>query len=409
MRPGRVAALRRWRVRAGYEWGQNTSPLVTGARSWAGTRMLPWVSVTSAAGAGGPSIAYVGVPPGVVKIHQMLEQRREALGVLTTARMTGRADRGALLRGDWLPDADLVAVGCAAPQGSRLPGVAALVLPFRVHALARTSDGPGGWCQRMSKSERRWSSRTLSTGPWALEVATDAASFDYFYHRMHVPTMQARHGARARSESRDTAWECLFRRGVLAFVTHNGTRVAGLLCRWGAGQRVLTIRLVGVLDGLPEYYRNGAMRATDHLLMAWAAARGVPSVDFGGAEPFLSQGIFQRKRLLASTAVMAPNHFGRLRLWWHARRDTPVVRDFLVANPVVEMVGDRGLRAVYFCDEQRPARLDLAPTREGIDGYRVLPLDEFFSGRHRPAPADPDANANPGSKVSADDNRASRV
>jgi hypothetical protein len=349
--------------------------------------MLPWVSVTSAAGAGGPSIAYAGVPPGVVKIHQMLEQRREALGVLTTARVSGRADRGALLRGDWLPDADLVAVGCAAPQASRLPGAAALVLPFRVHILARTSDGPGWW-QRMSKSERRWSTRTLSTGPWALEVAADAASFDYFYHRMHLPTMQARHGARARSESRDTAWECLFRRGVLAFVTHDGTRVAGLLCRWGTGQRVLTIRLVGVLDGLPEYYRNGAMRATDHLLMAWAAARGVPSVDFGGAEPFLSQGIFQRKRLLASTAVMAPNHFGRLRLWWHARRDTPAVRDFLVANPVVEMAGDRGLRAVYFCDEQRPARLDLAPTREGIDGYRVLPLGEFFSARHRPAPAD---------------------
>jgi hypothetical protein len=387
---GPVAALRRWRVRAEYEWAQNTSPLVTGARSRMDNEVRSWVSVTSAAGASGPSIAYAGVPLGVVKIHQMLEQRREALGALTTERVSGLADRAALLRGDWLPDADLVAVGCAAPQAGRLPTAGALILPFRVHILARTGDGPEGWWQRMSKSERRWSSRTLGThtlgaGPWGLEVATDAASFGYFYDRMHLPTMRARHGARARSESRDTALDCLFRHGVLAFVTSGGTRVAGLLCRWGPGQRVLTIRLVGVLDGLPEYYRNGAMRATDHLMMAWAAARGVQSVDFGGAEPFLSQGIFQRKRLLASTAVMAPNHFGRLRLWWHARRDTPEVRDFLVANPVVEMVGDRGLRAVYFCDEQRPARLDLAPTREGIDGCRVLPLEEFFAGRHRPA------------------------
>jgi hypothetical protein len=377
---------RRWRVRAGYEWAQNTSALVTGTRSWADTRMLPWVSVTTAAGAAGPSIAYAGPPVGVVKIHQMLEQRRETLGAVTTARAAGRAERAALLRGRWLPDADLVAVGCAARQASELPGAAALVLPFRVHILARTGDGPGGWWQRMSKSERRWSNRTLTSGPWALEVATDTASFEYFYDRMHEPTMRARHGARARSESREVALECLFRRGVLAFVTYDGARVAGLLCRWGPSRQVLTIRLVGVLDGLPEHYRNGAMRATDHLLMAWAAARGVPSVDFGGAEPFLSQGIFQRKRLLASTAIMAPNHFGRLRLWWHARRDTPAVRDFLVANPVVEMAGDRGLRAVYFCDQQRPARLDLAPTREGIDGHRVLPLDEFFSGRPRVAP-----------------------
>lgn len=377
MSPVRVAAPRRWRARAGYEWRQNTSPLVTGARSWIDSRLLPWVSLTSTAGADGPSVAYVGVRAGV-QIYQLLEHQREALGAPTTERLARPVDSRAVLRGGWLPDADLVAVGCAPSQVGRLPGAAALVLPFRVHVLARTSDGPCGWYHRMSKSERRWSSRTLRTGSWALEVATDADSFEYFYHRMHLPTMRARHGERAVSESRDAAWECLFRHGVLAFVTYEGTRVAGLLCRWGAGRRVLTIRLVGVLDGLPDYYSNGAMRATDHLLLAWAAARGVPRVDFGSAEPFLSQGVFQRKRLLASTAVMAPNHSGRHRLWWHARRDTPRVRDFLVANPVLELTGDGRLRAVYFCDEQRPARLDLAPTREGIDGRRVQPLDGFL-------------------------------
>jgi hypothetical protein len=376
---GRVAAPRRWQVRAGYEWRQNTSPVVAGARSWFDSRLLPWVSMISAAGAEGPSIAYAGVPAGA-QIHQLLEHRRDALSAHAhaTAPLTGRADRRGLLRGDWLPDADLVAVGCAPSQLGRLPGAAALVLPFRVHVLARTGDGPRGWHDRMSKSERRWSSRTLSTGPWALEVAADADSFEYFYYRMHLPTMRARHGERAVSESRDTAWECLFRHGVLAFVTYEGTRVAGLMCRWGTGQRVLTIRLAGVLDGLPEYYRNGAMRATDHLLLAWAADRGVPSVDFGSAEPFLSQGVFQRKRLLASAAVIAPNYSGRFRLWWHARRDTPRVRDFLVANPVLELTGEGRLRAVYFCDEHRPARFDLAPTREGIDGCRVLSLDGFL-------------------------------
>jgi len=95
---------RRWRVRAGYEWAQNTSALVTGTRSWADTRMLPWVSVTMAAGAAAPSIAYAGPPVGVVKIHQMLEQRRETLGAVTTPRVASRAERPALLpadRGPW--------------------------------------------------------------------------------------------------------------------------------------------------------------------------------------------------------------------------------------------------------------------------------------------------------------------
>jgi hypothetical protein len=365
-------------------------------------------AVTSTAGAHGPSIAYAGVPDGVVKIHQLLEQRRDALGAVTgrvtgrvtgtvtgtvtgavtTERTSGRADREALLRGDWLPDADLVAVGCSAAQARRLSGTAALVLPFRLHLLAPTHDGPDGWWRRMSRSERRWSSSTLRTGPWGLELAEDAASFDHFYDRMHVPTILARFGDRARTEPRDLARECLFRHGVLAFVTHAGARVAGLLCRWEPRERVLIIRLVGVLDGLAEHYDSGAMRATDHLLLAWAAGRGVRHVDFGAVEPFLSQGIFQRKRLLCPVAVPPPNHLRNLRLWWHARRDTSAVRDFLVANPVVELAGDGRPRAVYFHDRHRPARLDLARTREGIGGPRTVSLDEFLAGRPSLAPAD---------------------
>jgi hypothetical protein len=370
---------RRWRSLAGYAWSQGTNRHVVAARSLLDTRVLPWAAVTSAAGTGAPSIAYAGVPQGIVKIHQMLEERRDVFGTVTVARVRSRVDRAALLRGGWLPDADLVAVGCSRSQVGMLPRRSALVLPFRLHILAYTGDGGDGWRRRMSKSERRWSSKRHES--WALEVAADLASFDYFYDRMYVPTMRNRHGERARSETRDAARECLFRHGVLAFVTRDRRRVAGMLCRWEPAGRLLTVRLVGVLDGLREHYENGAMRNTDHLLLEWASEMGVRHVDFGGNEPFLSQGTFRWKRKLGSRATMARNHFGGLRLWWHARRDTPAVRDFLVANPVVELVDDHRLRAVYFCDGQRPARLDFARTREGIDGYRTLDLDEFFSHR----------------------------
>ncbi|GAA4614744.1 hypothetical protein GCM10023195_64520 [Actinoallomurus liliacearum] len=346
--------------------------------------MSPWATVISAAGADAPRIAYVGAPYGIIKVHQMLEQRREALGAVTSARVRGGANRTALLRGGWLPDADLVAVAGSSAQVRMLPRRSALVLPFRLHVMAYTGDGEDGWRSRISKSERRWSNRLHELGSWALEVAEDSASFDYFYDRMHVPTMQARHGERARSESRDTARECLFRHGVLAFVTHRRKRVAGMVCRWEPAERLLIIRMVGVLDGLREHYENGALRTADHLLLEWAGRMGVQHVDFGGTEPFLSQGIFRLKRKLGSRAIMARNHFGSLRLWWHARRDTPAVRDFLVANPVVELVDDHRLRAVYFHDEGRPPRLDLARTREGMDGYRTLDLDEFFSHRSQP-------------------------
>nr|WP_042193669.1 GNAT family N-acetyltransferase [Kibdelosporangium sp. MJ126-NF4]CEL20837.1 hypothetical protein [Kibdelosporangium sp. MJ126-NF4]CTQ98358.1 hypothetical protein [Kibdelosporangium sp. MJ126-NF4] len=373
---------RRWRSQTGYLWSQSMDPRVVATRTWLDTQVLPWTTVTSTAGADAPSIAYVGVPHGIVKIHQMLEKRREALGAVTRNRVRDRADREALLRGDWLPDADLVAVAGSPAQIGVLPGEAALMLPFRLHILARTEDGGDGWRQRMSKSERRWSLQYHKSGEWGLELARDEESFDFFYDRMHVPTMRTRHGDRARSESRDMARECLFRRGVLAFVTRDRRRVAGMLCRWEPGEGLLTVRLVGVLDGRPEHYEDGAMRVSDHLLLEWASDRGVRQVDFGGSEPFLSLGTFQWKRKVGPSAIIARNHLGSLRLWWHARRDTPAVRDFLVANPVVEVADGHRLRAVYFHDEQRPARLDLAGTREGLDGHRVLSLDEFFTRRH---------------------------
>ncbi|WP_176968485.1 GNAT family N-acetyltransferase [Amycolatopsis xylanica] len=354
-------------------------------RTWLENRVLPWSAVTSDAGPDAPTIAYAGPAHGIVKIHQMLEKRREALGAVTTSRVQGRADRETLLRGDVLPDADLVAVAGSAAQIARLPRDSALTLPFRLHILASTEDGGDGWRRRMSKSERRCALAFQRTGAWALEVAGDAASLDWFYHRMHVPTMRSRHGARARSESLDYARECLFRKGMLAFVTRDGERVAGMLCRWEPGTGILSVRLVGVLDGLAELYEDGAMRVSDHLILEWASANGVRQVDFGGCEPFLSLGTLQWKRKVGPMGELAPNHLGSLRVWWHARRDTPAVRDFLAANPVVEMTAGGGLRAVYFQDDRRPARLDLAATREGIDGHRVVELDEYFAGVMAPA------------------------
>lgn len=367
------------RLQLRYQWASGTDRRVVAAHSWLASHVRPWVAVTSTARPGTPTIAYAGVPDGVVKIHQLLEQRREALGGTTTDRITERADRAAVLRGRLPRPADLVAVGCSAAQAAALPARSALVLPFRLHLLAYLGGGLDRWLGTVSDAERRWVRSARRRARWGLEIAADRASFEHFYHRMYLPTMRGRHGDRARCESVDLAREALFGHGFLAFLTRDGERVAGSLDRWDARRGRLSLRLFGVLDGSDEHYRDGTSRVLDFLLLEWAHGFGARTVDFGGIEPFLSQGIFQRKRKLASRAVLGPTHLGAQRLWWHARRDTPAVRDFLVANPVVEIVGRDRLRAVYFHDETRPPRLDLARTHEGIDEIRWLALDEFFA------------------------------
>ncbi|HEX6344852.1 hypothetical protein [Umezawaea sp.] len=368
----------RWRMRAGYSWDQSENPRLVALRSAVDTRLRRATSAVSEADPDGPSIGYAGVHHGVV-IRQLLEQRREIGGVATTDRREHLLDRGRLFRPGGLPDADLVAVSGTAAQIGSLPRDSALVLPYRMH-LSVDLTGDGSWRRGVSKRERQWFNALRNSREVAIDVATDEESFDLFYDRMHVPTMELRHGERTRNETKARAHECLFRRGLLAFAVVDGLRTAGVLCHRSPDGSVLTVRLLGVRDGSQVHHDDGALKALYHLLLGWADDNGCSRVDFGAVEAWISQGIFQWKRRFGPTITVAPNHNGRLRVWWRANRDTPAVRDFLVANPVFELTDDLRPRAVYFHDDSRPARYDLSHKCAGNDDVRAVHLDQFLAG-----------------------------
>ncbi len=62
------------------------------------------------------------------------------------------------------------------------------------------------------------------------------------------------------------------------------------------------------------------------------------------------------------------------------RRDSPSVRDFLVANPMLTETPDGVLEAVYFHDDKRPARIDYRAESPGVERIRHAGLDDFLSG-----------------------------
>nr|WP_286157473.1 hypothetical protein [Streptosporangium nondiastaticum] len=68
-----------------------------------------------------------------------------------------------------------------------------------------------------------------------------------------------RHGVATRRLPVGLAYECLFRRGILFFLDQDGARVAGVLCARPRDGRVLTMRLLGVLDGARRYYTGGVV------------------------------------------------------------------------------------------------------------------------------------------------------
>ncbi|MFC9327326.1 hypothetical protein [Kitasatospora sp. NPDC057015] len=323
--------------------------------------------------AGPLRIGYGGYRAGQRHVLPFLRERARAAGLATGGLTTEPAGRS-------LPDADLVALGCPPGRAAALPSAAAIVAPFRVHLVLPLAEAGRPRPVVVSRKERQRFARERVRRGWELEVTRSGADLDYFHQRMHLPTMASRHGDDARSVGLRAAHDAILARGVLFFVTENGERRAGMLCRLDGTGRVLTLRLAGVLDGAPEHYRSGIFMATYLLIARWAADRGVERLDLSGTEPFLSKGILQFKRKLHPRVELPPDHFAHKRLWLGVRRDTPAVRDLLTANPVLTLASSGRIEAVYFHDARRAPRTDLRWEGLGLGAARHVDLDGFLAG-----------------------------
>ncbi|MGW7519967.1 hypothetical protein ACWGJ2_30755 [Streptomyces sp. NPDC054796] len=399
--PPRSPLGQRLRMQAGYRWRNSDSPLLVRLRTeWDTRDRARFPAIRSELG--GLSVAYAGLAEGLAYTLEFTELRREGgeggeeRAQRSSELVTGRA----LTRPEALPDADIVIVGTSAARARRLPSTASLIVPMRVHFVVDTDADAETVSRRFSKRERSQHRRSLRERDWSWEVCQDPAWFDAFYDHYYRPTMLHRHGKRERTENKPTSYECLFRGGRLFMLREGGEPVGGALCHWDPRSGTLTLRLLGVRDGAQEHYDSGAFKAIYHFLVGWAADNGVDHLDFQGTEPFLSKGTYQWKRRFGTRVVLPPNHFGGKRLCLRVRHDTPAVRDFLVANPLLaEARGGGGggsggggkLEAVYFHDAERPARLDYSAKSPGVERVRLIDLDTFLqapsSRTAAPAPA----------------------
>ncbi|MCO5997989.1 GNAT family N-acetyltransferase [Actinoallomurus rhizosphaericola] len=333
---------------------------------------------------GGLSVLYAGLRDGLRYTLEFTEQRRQRTSDEKAVRRSftiapRSAQKLALTTG-----ADIIIVGTNRRRARRLPVGSSLVIPLRVHFVVDCEVDADRALSRISKGVRRDVRQQSRKHDWHFSVEHDTAIFDYFYDRMYVPTMEARYGSMARTEGKASAYECLYRSGVLFILSDAGEPVAGHLCHWDPKHRVLTSRLLGVLDGSEGQYAAGVVKVMYCLMIEWATKNQVRQLDLQGTEPFLSKGTYQMKRRFGSRVVYPPNHFGDKRLWLQVLRDTEAVRDFLTANPVVVENHHGSLDIIYFFDRQRPPRLDLQSESPGIERVRRVDLDDFLSGTATP-------------------------
>ncbi|MFI8434682.1 GNAT family N-acetyltransferase [Streptomyces sp. NPDC079020] len=369
-----------------YIWNNSGDPRVVRAHTLADAAAAarPGVTVSRPAD-GGVVLAYGGLPQGLTHVLPFLEQRRGTASH-RTRRVTTWAD---LASGRAAPGADILAVGVLRGRAPVRPPRHSLLLPFRITLSVPVGPDPQDVLSRLSRKARQQHARELRSRGRRLEVARGEEDFAHFYDGMHRPTMTNRHGDSARSEERESARVCLFRRGVLFFLRESDRRVAGMLCRLEG--RTLVVRLAGVDAGGADAYRSGTYMAMYVLILQWAAAHGLTRVDLSGCEPFLSKGILQFKRKMHPEIALPDNHFHHKRLVLRVRRDSPAVRDFLTANPVLGLGRNQELEAAYFHDAERPPRLDLRWQCPGVRGHRLVHFDDFLAGLPGSSPRTPAA------------------
>jgi hypothetical protein len=380
--PPRASVGARLRIEAGYRWRNGTHPALTGIRTlWDTGAWNKYPAVQS--DISGLTVSYAGVPEGLRYSLEFIEGQRRADD--DPARRDVRRVKTRDLRDpERLSDSDILILGTSTSGARLLPTDRSLVLPFRVHFIVDMAGSIDQIMSRLSKSERKRFSRSCREHEWSWHLVDDASAFDYFYDRIYLATMHARYGSHRRVESKDSAYECLFRKGRLFMLRRDGELVGGRLCHWDRRTRTLTSRLIGVVGGHPDLYVEGIIKMMHVQLIKWAHENRVDFVDLQGTEPFLSKGTYQSKRLFGTRVAMPPNHFGRKRLWLHVRRDTAKVRDFLVANPFLTETEHNSVEAVYFFDGARAARTDYAASSPGVSGTRFIDLDEFLGRSPRP-------------------------
>ncbi|MEV6413428.1 GNAT family N-acetyltransferase [Kribbella sp. NPDC051718] len=273
--------------------------------------------------------------------------------------------------------ADLVVVEGSAEQVWELPREGSVVLPMHVHMVTELPASVAELDSMMPRKERARVRRQIREHGYSYRVTEDEAEFGWFYEQMYAPTMLARHADNARSVGAQEALERVFRQGNLLLVCTEDGPVGGTANFLDRERGQVMGRLVGVLGGDPEHFRNGVLKATGRYLLEWACEAGYRSVDFQGCEPFLRSGTFQAKVLLGATVTHAPG-LSAYRLWLSAQTDSPATRAFLQANPPLTCTPAGGFVATHFTDSAVPAPLS-ATAHRGIEATQERPLDEFLS------------------------------
>lgn len=253
------------------------------------TLATPWkLPVTRYAGrlhgSGAPArLVAAALPPTAdfVAGALMTIESREPTGTLASPHALGGARLAAIAR-----DADVVAAELPWLWRGLLPAALDLRMPAWVSQEIRA---PAGAPLEIPSAVRKEAMRHMRREGYAVELCSDGARLDSFYHEYYRPYVTQRFGPGALVVD-EHRFRAVGRGQTLAMLTAGGQWVAGLLFRLAGG----TLEL-GWFGSLVHPIRAGASEVLDAWVIGHAAERGARRAVLGHSRPSLADGVVRYK------------------------------------------------------------------------------------------------------------------
>jgi len=186
--------------------------------------------------------------------------------------------------------------------------------------------------------------RKIKKYGFTYEFTSDPKKFELFYQNIYLPFILDRHGKQVLPEAIDyLEIKTMFEKGRLLLVKENREIISGFVIY---SQSKTAVFMYAGVKLEPDYLTKSAGSALYYFFINWAKKQGFKVLKFGGARPFLEDGLFRYKRKWGMTAKISSTIYGVLG-FKSSEGNVEKAMKFIENNPLMYIEQDE-LKAMIF-------------------------------------------------------------
>ena len=288
----------------------------------------------------------------------------------------------------WLDENDIVLYRVSRFFPFHLPAAYAFDNPLSVQQVVPLGASvdemlAGGSNKRLRKEISRMRKQNFT-----VRSSQTLEDLDFFYHKMYVPTLQARYDDRGEHYPYEFIQQIL-ENGFLSFLSLDDEVVMGTLYRIRG--KVLYTNFTGLMDGNTGLLKHDINVAQNWFDMNHAIERGMEVLNWMSSNAWASDGVFYFKQRWG--AQVQPNTYQSEKLLFRANTLSAKWRDRLNNIGFITQQGKQFLRV--YIDEAVPS-IEEARTqaeKHGLNGIHVLSPQQSLDAREANSPSMSDRQA----------------